>query len=47
MHFEFAQPDNPYPSEGTKIVLTGDLTSLDRGGKKVCNLENSSFTLAQ
>ena len=47
MHFEFAQSNNLYPSEGTQIVLTGDLTSLDRGGKKVCNLENSSFTLAQ
>lgn len=47
MHFEFKQDASPYPTEGTQIILTGDLTSLTRGDTKVCNLENSSFSLAQ
>ncbi|MBQ4479556.1 MAG: metal ABC transporter permease [Victivallales bacterium] len=47
MHFEFVPGASAIPSEGTKIVLTGDLTSVTRGATKVCHLENASFTLAQ
>ena len=46
-NFEFTQEASPYPAEGTMIVLTGDVATVEHAGKKYCKFDNASFTLAQ
>ena len=45
MRFEFADA-SPYPTEGTQIILTGDMTTVEHAGKKYCHLQNAGFSLA-
>lgn len=47
MRFEFAQSAGPFPTEGTQIILTGDMATVEHVGKKYCNLEGATFSLAR